>query len=315
MEVLFAVFEKFSEALIEEYAGMFFVALVVVRANDDSEKCRVAAGELLKLLWRRLDDAERAKMAEVVKSWVAKRNENETLAGAAMGVLGLLVETGENGLEEVTNVIEPVLSESAARLQEAEEEDEIVDLDYTLPHQTLSTTAKLVLATPSSSSALPWSDIVPHLLFPHDYVRYDTAKLLSNLFANGSEGSAVCEMLGDELCLDIARKGCLVLKGNRGDSGEWIIGSGKLADEIVKVLWNISKHWAVSGHYDNCGKILMLPSLQGLSLLRLAKKKLEMTMTLRSLAEIHSPGLCPGCLSWPVTSSSIGRLLTVIKLR
>lgn len=315
MEVLFAVFEKFSEALIEEYAGMFFVALVVVRANDDSEKCRVAAGELLKLLWRRLDDAERAKMAEVVKSWVAKRNENETLAGAAMGVLGLLVETGENGLEEVTNVIEPVLSESAARLQEAEEEDEIVDLDYTLPHQTFSTTAKLVLATPSSSSALPWSDIVPHLLFPHDYVRYDTAKLLSNLFANGSEGSAVCEMLGDELCLDIARKGCLVLKGNRGDSGEWIIGSGKLADEIVKVLWNISKHWAVSGHYDNCGKILMLPSLQGLSLLRLAKKKLEMTMTLRSLAEIHSPGLCPGCLSWPVTSSSIGRLLTVIKLR
>ncbi|ODN80830.1 hypothetical protein L202_02973 [Cryptococcus amylolentus CBS 6039] len=246
MEVLSAVFEKFSDDLIEEYAGMFFVALVVTRANDDSEKCRVAAGELLKVLWRRLDEDARGKMAEVVKSWIAQHDENETLAGAAMGVLGLLVETGGEGLGDVASVVNPVLKESAATLQEAEEQDEAVELDYTLPHHTLATTAKLVLANPSASSSLPWTDIVPHLLFPHDYVRYDTAKLISNLFANDADPAVVCEMLGNELCLDIARKGCLVLKGNRNENGEWMVGSGKLADEVVKCLYNISKYWAAT---------------------------------------------------------------------
>ncbi|WVQ83544.1 hypothetical protein IAT38_005685 [Cryptococcus sp. DSM 104549] len=246
MEVLSTVFAKFSDELVEEYAGMYFVALVVVLANDDSEKCRTAAGALLQVLWKRLDEETREKMAEVVKSWVAQRGDNVPLGGAALGVLGLLVETGQGGFGDIVTVVQPVIRESARALLRAEESTSDITLDFTLPHQALSTTAKVVLASPASTASLPWADIVPHLLFPHDHVRYGTARLLANLFAGDADASGVCQMLGDEMCLDIARKGCLVLKGGKNADGEWAVVSGKLADEVVKVLYNLSKYWATS---------------------------------------------------------------------
>lgn len=107
---------------------------------------------------------------------------------------------------------------------------------------------------------LLWLDIVFYFFFLYDYVWYDIVKFVFNFFVNGFEVSVVCEMFGDEFCFDIVRKGCLVFKGNWGDSGEWIVGSGKLVDEIVKVLWNIFKYWVVSCCDDNCGKILMICS-------------------------------------------------------
>lgn len=115
MEVFFVVFEKFLEGLIEEYVGMFFVVFVVVWVNDDLEKCRVVVGELFKLLWKWLDEVDRVKMVEVIRSWVVKCNENEILVGVVMGVLGLFVEIGENGLEEVISVIEFVFLESVVK--------------------------------------------------------------------------------------------------------------------------------------------------------------------------------------------------------
>ncbi|WVO17934.1 hypothetical protein L204_105632 [Cryptococcus depauperatus] len=241
LEVLSVMFDKFSDALVEEYAGLFFVALVTVRANDDSEKCRVAAGELLKLLWKRLNRHNRRKFSEVIKSWIRKREENGILAGAAMDVSGLLVETGEDGLDDLTHVIVPVLQESAKKVQKAEEQEQSIELDLTLPHQTLSVATKLILSSPSTSSSLPWADIVSHLLFPHEHVRYDAAKLISSLFVKDTEVNGACDMLGEELCIDIAKKCCLVLQNSRRDDGEWA-NSGKLADEIVKVLYNLTKH-------------------------------------------------------------------------
>jgi hypothetical protein len=40
MEILGAVFSKFTDAIIEEYADMFFVALVLRSAKDNTPKCR-----------------------------------------------------------------------------------------------------------------------------------------------------------------------------------------------------------------------------------------------------------------------------------
>ncbi|WWD16787.1 hypothetical protein CI109_101219 [Kwoniella shandongensis] len=248
MEVLSAVFTKFSDELVEEYADMFFVALVVVLANDDSEKCRIAAGALLKLLWKRLDSTKQSQMVEVLKAWVGKREDNEVLASAALGVFGLLVDSpeGEGLIEDLEQVVSPIIEESAKRLAKAEISDDYVHLDHSLAHQSLSAIARSVLRSSGSNlETLPWTSIIPHLLFPHDWVRYDTAKLLANLFTTAKEGSA-CEMLGDETLLDIARKGCLVLKGSKSVDGESVIVSGKLADEVVKVLYNVSKYWATS---------------------------------------------------------------------
>ncbi|WVF66714.1 hypothetical protein IAT40_001456 [Kwoniella sp. CBS 6097] len=243
MEVLNTVFNKFSDDLVQEYADMFFVALVVVLANDDSEKCRSAAGELIKLLWRRIDELRRTKMVEVLKSWVGQRGSNTVLASAALGVFGLFIDTKEGHVvEQVVKAVAPIIEESAEELQEAEESEEVVNLDHALPHQALSATAKAVLYSPEATSALPWESIIAHLLFPHAWVRYDAARLLANLLS--SDTGIASKVLSQDDLLDVARKGCLVLGGSKGVDGEPVFVDGKLADEIVKVLYNVAKLWA-----------------------------------------------------------------------
>ncbi|WWC98879.1 hypothetical protein V866_005773 [Kwoniella sp. B9012] len=249
MEILNNIFLKFSDDLIEEYADMFFVALVVVLANDDSEKCRQMAGELLKLLWKRLEEDRRSKMVSVLKSWVGKREDNTVLASAALGVFGLLVETGQGEVlvEELIEVVQPVIEESAEALLEAEASEEDVVLDQGLPHQALASAAKAILQSSLSTSSLPWQAIISHLLFPHSWVRFDAARLLSNYLTSPESAYGI---LGKEALLDIARKGCLVLNGAKGDEGESVFVDGKLSDEIVKVLYNIAKYWAATQESD-----------------------------------------------------------------
>ncbi|WVW79710.1 hypothetical protein I302_101680 [Kwoniella bestiolae CBS 10118] len=251
MEVLNNVFLKFSDDLVEEYSDMFFVALVVVLANDDSEKCRQMAGELLKLLWKRLEDDRRTKMIAVLTAWVGQRKENVILASAALGVFGLLVETGqgEGLVDQLVEVVQPVIEESAESLLEAEASEEDVVLDHGLPHQALSSTAKAILQSSSTTSELPWKAIISHLLFPHSWVRFDAARLLANFFTSPSSETAYVS-LGEDQLLDIARKGCLVLNGSKGDEGEYAFVDGKLSDEVVKVLYNIAKHWAATQETD-----------------------------------------------------------------
>ncbi|WVR04081.1 hypothetical protein IAU60_001080 [Kwoniella sp. DSM 27419] len=246
LEVLSAVFTKFSDELVEEYADMFFVALVVVLANDESAKCRAAAAELLKVLWKRLDEGRQSKMVEVLKSWVGKRSENAVLGSAALGVFGLLVEVsdGDELIEQLVQVVQPVLVESARRLAAAERSDDAVFLDHALPHQALSAAAKAVTRSTSAVGDLPWESITAHLLFPHSWVRYDAARLLANLLSSDAERAA--ETLGEDELLDIARKGCLVLRGSQDQDGENAPVDGKLADEVVKVLYNTAKHWAAA---------------------------------------------------------------------
>nr|XP_019012391.1 U3 small nucleolar RNA-associated protein 20 [Kwoniella pini CBS 10737]OCF51172.1 U3 small nucleolar RNA-associated protein 20 [Kwoniella pini CBS 10737] len=243
MEVLNQVFIKFSDSLIEEYSDMFFVALVVVTANDDSEKCRQSAGELLKLLWKRLDQDKQSSMINILKVWAEQRETNNIIASAALGVFGLLVESDESNeiSNELISITRPIIEESAKALLAAEASDEVIILDHGLPHQALSATSKAILASNSNLSELPLKSIIDHLLFPHSWVRYDSAKLLHH-FLISSESSY--DQLGEDNLMDIARKGCLVLNGSKGDEG-YIFTDGKLCDEIVKVLYNVAKHWAV----------------------------------------------------------------------
>ncbi|ORY25251.1 hypothetical protein BCR39DRAFT_485643 [Naematelia encephala] len=256
MELLSAIFTKFSDELVSEYADLFFVALVAVLANDDSEKCRTMAGALLGVLFTRMDDKQRKGIMEVMRSWVEARGTDPALAGAALSVYGLLADSQvEDGFIAVlVEVVEPVIAESAETLAEAESSDSAFisfELDHTLSHRALSALNKVIKSSPGISNTVQWSSVIPHLLFPHDWVRFAAARCLATLFAIDSNAFA---LLGDEALLDIARKSCLLFNGSKGADGESLIVDAKLADELVKLLWNISKYWATSetpGKVDN----------------------------------------------------------------
>lgn len=246
MEVLASVFGKFSDELIAEYADMLFVALVAVLANDESEKCRTMAGVLIKLLYSRMDDRHQAKTISVLRSWVEARDQQRVLASSALSVYGLLAPTFTAPLtEEMVTVLEPVIQDSAEDLEEAEEAEETIHLDHAMPRNGLQALIKALEATPHVAPNLPWSAIISHLLFPHASVRLAAAQAVSTLFASRKEQGDAPSIVGPDGLLDAARKSCVLLKGSEVD-GQYVPVDGTLADVLVKVLWNVSKHWAVS---------------------------------------------------------------------
>lgn len=242
MEVLSAVFNKFSSDLIGHYADMFFVALVAVIANDDSEKCRNMAGALLQQLFRALEEDQRERMLAVLQGWVDGRDDTPELAAASLAVYGLLCEdeAGDDVFAPIPALVAPVLRSSAAALARAEASDFDLALEHAVPQQALAVASKALKARPAAASSLPWDAVVAHLLFPHEWVRFGAARALAALLA--SEGGY--DLLGPELALDMARKACILLGGSKSESGADVVVDAKLADQLVKLLWNVSKHWA-----------------------------------------------------------------------
>ncbi|KAL1410173.1 U3 snoRNP protein [Vanrija albida] len=245
MEVLSAVFGKFSGELVAEYADMFFVALVAVLANDDSEKCRNMAGVLLQQLFGSLEEEHQKRLLQVLKAWVDARNDNAALAAASLAVYGLLCESDEveaSVIAELPAVVLPVIRSSARALARAEASDDEITLEHALPQQALSVIAKALKANGELAKSIPWADIVAHLLFPHEWVRFGAARALAVLFA----GEEAFTVLDADLLLDIARKSCILFGGSKSADGEDVVIDAKLADQLVKLLWNIAKHWATS---------------------------------------------------------------------
>ncbi|CAK9786718.1 hypothetical protein CC85DRAFT_329402 [Cutaneotrichosporon oleaginosum] len=241
MEVLSAIFTKFSPELIEAYADMFFVALVGVLANDDAEKCRNMAGALLQQLYRALHEDKQAHMLGVLQGWIAVKEEQPALAASSLAVYGLLCEA-EDSEGELTRglpaLITPVLEDGAANLARAEASDIELELDHAVPHQALALVAKALKARPASAREMPWDAITAHLLFPHEWVRFGSARALAVLLA------ADADALDADAALDVARKSCILLGGSKSETGADVVVDAKLADQLVKLLWNISKHWA-----------------------------------------------------------------------
>lgn len=246
MELLNAVFTKFTEELIEEYADLFFVALVAVIANDDSEKCRNMAGALLQTLFGRLETERLSKMVDVLKSWIGVRDTQPALAGASLAVFGLLADVDDVDPSVVVDMVistSAVINDSATALADAEASESAFaafDMEHTMPHHALVAAAKGLKITPGSADSLPWNAIIAHLLFPHDWVRLAAARAIGSSLASTSAA------LDDAQCLDIAKKSCILLQGSRDGEGRIITVDAKLADQLVKLLWNISKRWSVS---------------------------------------------------------------------
>lgn len=242
MEVLSAALSKFSDDLVAEYADMLFVALVAVLAGDDSQKCRTMAGVLIKLLFSRLSDQHKSKTLQVLNSWVDMRDEQVQLASASLAVYAIVIESSPDSISDTINVVMPTLEESAEALQRAEVSDEAVELDHRVPLNALNAIVRALELSPSVADNLHWEALVQHLLFPHVGVRIAAARSIAILMTSGNG----VKLLGDESLLDIARKSCLLLKGAETEDRGVEVVDAKLADVLVKILWQVSKHWAVS---------------------------------------------------------------------
>lgn len=256
MELLEHVFKKFSEDLVAEYSDMFFLALVIVNANDESEKCRSKAGTLLKILISRYDAGKLQDLVATLGKWVNRRSEDAALARSAAIVAGLTLQsvTAEQRasvLPTIRDSMNDIIVGAAQDLRHAEElaEEEQasafepeVNLDHSLPYQALTTLARCLDG--GDLDQITWNDVIALLLFPHDWVRLAAAKSIGLGLAKNAT------LLDAEQLSDVARKCCLILTGHRGKDGSRTIANEKLCTQVVKLLFFIGKTWAVSVSYD-----------------------------------------------------------------
>ncbi|KAK5990729.1 U3 small nucleolar RNA-associated 20-like protein [Cladobotryum mycophilum] len=72
MEIIHLLLMKSSDDFIQEVSATCFLPLFLVLANDDSEKCRLAAGELIKEIFRKSDKERVQTFLGLLRTWLEK---------------------------------------------------------------------------------------------------------------------------------------------------------------------------------------------------------------------------------------------------
>ncbi|THV05319.1 hypothetical protein K435DRAFT_120793 [Dendrothele bispora CBS 962.96] len=194
MEILGAIIAKFQLGLINEYAELLFVALVMAIANDDSAKCREMAAELVKSLIQRLGDEKRKAFLGHLHKWAEPLGQ-EKLVRVSAQVYGIATEALKEEIEPHMSVIvqdvNAILQHGSEQLDAINERDDgdamdvDVETDWQASYYSLIVLSKLAKFFPdliTQSKEIDWKLIVDHLLFPHAWVRTASCRLLGTLF-------------------------------------------------------------------------------------------------------------------------------------
>lgn len=256
MELLAAVFAKFSDDVLRKYTDMFFVALVMVLANDESAKCRESAAALLKTLIGLSDSEQLEKSMQMAHAWAGQR-ERTQLARVGIQVYGIFLEgspeTASTWMPRALSVVSDTLEASADELESIEQSafsifdaDEDDNVDWQLTYQALQTLAKLYRTDPAPlaprTARATWTAVRRLLLYPHKWVRTSACRLLGSLFAavpaaRPPSDAGADHPLSLEALVDTAKKLSLQLRSAVVDE--------TLSLQIVKNLLYIGKSFAL----------------------------------------------------------------------
>ncbi|KKA29441.1 hypothetical protein TD95_002691 [Thielaviopsis punctulata] len=94
MEIIHLLLQKTADDFVREVAATCFLPLVMVLANDDAEKCRLAAAELVKQIFRRAGPEHTATFLGLLRGWLAKSAENAAVFGLGLKTFALYYEAG-----------------------------------------------------------------------------------------------------------------------------------------------------------------------------------------------------------------------------
>jgi U3 small nucleolar RNA-associated protein 20 len=236
LEVIHLLLSKSSDDFVQEVSATCFVPLVFVLANDDSEKCRMAAGEVIKEIFRRADRDKIATFLSLLRSWI-KQSENTSVVRLALQAYGFYVESRDKQTE--AEDIEVLQACIASTLKLAEDSNSDWEQIYAASQLAMVLAQKYPATMLVSDTKPLWSSVYSCISFPHAWVKLSAARLISFYFAdfarNDSEqelalplkGSGGLKLKGDNI-LDLTRRSTHMLK----TPGLTL----PLADEIVKNL-------------------------------------------------------------------------------
>ncbi|KAI1149312.1 armadillo-type protein [Nemania diffusa] len=94
MEVIHLLLMKSANDFVQEVAANCFIPLILVLANDDSEKCRLAAAELIKEVFRKADKDRISKFLGLARNWL-EQDDNPSVLQLAIQSFSLYFEARE----------------------------------------------------------------------------------------------------------------------------------------------------------------------------------------------------------------------------
>lgn len=190
LELLSAIFAKFSADVISQYAQLFFVALVMQLANEESTPCRKHAADVLGLLLRTIHLDARETVLRMTKGWASAEDSAraQKLTAVALRVYDIAYAQGTCpswAVVDAAQSINEVLDVSA----------EVQDVDvvpWTLTYQALQTMQTFVQGHPDTWTQL--AHAMPHVItlltLPHAWCRVAACRIVGAYFAAGKQLSA-----------------------------------------------------------------------------------------------------------------------------
>ncbi|CRK31187.1 hypothetical protein BN1708_005377, partial [Verticillium longisporum] len=182
MEIVHLLLKKSPDDFLQEIAATCFLPLIFVVANDDSEKCRLAAGELVKEIFRRADKERMRNFLALLRSWL-EQEDNPAVLSLAIQAFGFFFEArepSEKDKKELKLVVEKVsgiVGDGDIRVAPEDLVNNALHvarvLSQTYPEEILS-----------ADSAELWADLRGCMAHPEPSVKLSAVKLLSSFLTD-----------------------------------------------------------------------------------------------------------------------------------
>lgn len=222
LEAIHLLFAKVAGELAQQVLSTFFVPLVMVIVNDESNQCREMAGALLKMSFTRADTERTQSFLSLLRNWINQRDQPLQVR-VALQTYGIYLEVKDADAEGEI----PVLQTRLAQILKANLKDPET-ADWEVLFFTLQTFAKICTVSPTyafAATASPlWATVRQCLAFPHAWVKLSSAKLLGSYFADFARTNVQNEktvlplkgsgghLLSEQEIVDVTRASLALLK-------------------------------------------------------------------------------------------------------
>jgi U3 small nucleolar RNA-associated protein 20 len=179
LEVIHLLLSKSSDEFVQEVSATMFVPLIFVLANDDGEKCRMAAGEVIKQIFKKADEERLNNFLALLRSWI-KESDNPSVVRLALQIYGFYYDSHDTDDSDVAILLDCIQS----TINTAENSDS----DWEQIYAALQLASILVQKFPdtllSPKTKGLWSAIRVCLSYPHAWVKLSAARLTGSFFAD-----------------------------------------------------------------------------------------------------------------------------------
>ncbi|WFD24759.1 U3 snoRNP protein [Malassezia equina] len=180
LELVGAVLSKFSTDVVSQFSELFFVALVMLLANEESTACRQQAAQVMGTLLSAVHAPQRATLMQMTRAWATAQGsaQAQQLASVALRVYELAAERDQGSVAQDACVA------IVQALQLGAEEGDADAWRYV--YQALQTMQSLVQRDPGvwTSLADTKEPLLTLLTFPHAWCRVSASRVLGASFAS-----------------------------------------------------------------------------------------------------------------------------------